>query len=142
MENTTTAEVLNITDQIIRWFTPLLAIVVSLSIYIYRSKVRSLEERIDKEEKARKEDITNVMNAIKSSEEERKKDNATLIATFKEGIKEERSFRSEVMLRHTEHIEDIFKKLEELANLVGKISQKLDSTIEFQEKICAINHTK
>lgn len=142
METTTTAEVLNIADQIIRWITPLLAIVVSLSIYIYRSKVKELEGRIEREEKSRKEDITNVMNAIKTSEDERKKDNAALILTFKEGIKEERSFRSEVMLRHTEHIEDIFKKLEELATLVGKIEQKLDSTIDYQEKICSINHAK
>ena len=59
MENTTTIEVLNIADQIIRWITPLLAIVVSLSIYIYRYRVKELKGFIDREEKARKETTCN-----------------------------------------------------------------------------------
>ena len=136
-----TVEALRVIDQIVRWVTPLLAAAVSLAIYVYRAKVKELEREIKEEIKIRKEAINDVLNVIKEYEEDRKQADEHLVQAFKEGIREERGFRTEVMVKQAEHIEHIFESLQELNSTLVRINQKLISHIENQEKICSINHS-
>jgi len=129
-------------DQLIRYSSPLLIIIASLTIYIYRSKVKDLETKLGEEKEDReaevkvekddrKESILNVVALIKQIEDD-----------VKEGIKEERNFRTEVMVKQGNQIDEINKRLEDGSVLFGKISQKLDSHMENQQTICRINHAK
>ena len=41
--------------KMVRWVTPLLATIISLTVFVYRSKVKDLEKKIETEKNDRKE---------------------------------------------------------------------------------------
>jgi len=151
-----------ILDRIIYWLVGIAAAFAALIVYIYKSKVYDLaksvanertawkeaieiernarKEAIELEKQERKEAIQAILKAIEISEDNYKKSNETLLQTFKDGIKEERQFRTDVMIKQGEYIEKIFEKLEVLSNDVGQVATQLDESIKSQEKICAIRH--
>lgn len=155
-----TPDIFTVIDRVVAWVTPILAIVIGLAVYIYRDKTKNVEKKIadlkedleDEEEKfkkllereseERKRDIEAILLKIKDMESTFKEAVVDLQNAFKDGIKEERSFRNEILIQHSNNIEKLFSKLDEVSVKIGQIDQKLESHIENQKRICIINHNK
>jgi len=146
-----TTEVLTVIDKIVGWITPILVAIVGLAVYIYRDKIKTLskdveqseirlEKMINTETQNRKEDTQVLLSKMNEIENNHKNTVFELQHAFKEGIKEEREFRNDIMVAHSNHIEKIFGKLDDLSISIGKLGQKVESHIENQERICKINH--
>jgi archaellum component FlaC len=140
-------EFLNVLDKFISWGIIIFGVVFFLVKVIIKLKNKADESAHDTllrtikdETKDRKESIEAVMEAVKVLETNYKRSNEQLLQTFKEGIKEERQFRTDVMVRQQEYIEKIFERIEALSNEFGQISIHLNESIKAQEKICEIRH--
>lgn len=91
-------EALQIADQIIRWVTPFVAGFIALLVFIYRGKVTELEKLIETEKGERDEEIKKIMLIINDYEEDRKVAQKDLLGMFKEGLREEREFRTDMII--------------------------------------------
>lgn len=136
-------DVFDIIDRGIKWVSPFIAIIASLVVFVYRShakelnsKIKELETKIKEEETDRKEDINDVKNMIETQYKLMRKMEETILTTFKEGLREERSFRSDVSLKQGDQIEKICSRLEELSRQFSRLDEKVLNHMENQEKIC------
>jgi len=129
----------DILDKIVRWVSPLVAAIAGLIIFVYRSKVRDLEEKINLEKAEREKDIADLKKLIETQSNAMREMETTILNTFKEGLREEREFRTGVSIKQAEHIEKIFEKLEDLATQFSRLDQKMLSHIDSQEKICKLH---
>jgi hypothetical protein len=157
-------EIFDIVDRFIYYILLVLGFIWTLLVIIYKAKVSELsksiiaeaaarkeaieteikerKEAIETEIKERKEAVQEILQAIKISESNYVRSNEILLHTFKEGIKEEREFRTDVMIKQGEYIEKIFEKLEVLSTGVGQVSTQLEESVKSQERICEIRHGK
>lgn len=133
-------EVLQIADQVIRWVTLVAGGFVALLIFIYRSKVKELEKLIQEEKEDRAKETATIMQIINTYEEERKQAHKDLLIMFKEGLREEREFRTDMIIKQSNQIEKIFEKIEDVLVSIGRLDQRLESHVINQDKICKLNH--
>jgi len=127
-------------DPIVRWITPFLTIIIGLVIFIYKSKVKELDQRIEKEVKDRKDDIKNVIELLKNFEEERKKSDKELIKNFSEEAKDEREWRASMVEKQQKQVNDIYDKLEDMNICINRVIEKIENYMISQEKICNERH--
>lgn len=117
----------------IGFVTPWVLLVVMLIGVLYTHWTHKLDKKINDEVDKREKEDERVMQCIKEV-------NRETVQSFKEGIKEERQFRNDVMLKQAQHIEQIFEALRIISGDVKSLQTKLDSNIEHQEEICKIRH--
>jgi len=135
-------EALQIADQIVRWVTPFVAGFIALLVFIYRGKVTDLEKLIETEKEERDEEIKKIMLIIDNYEETRKEAQKDLLGMFKEGLREEREFRTDMIIKQSNQIEKIFERIEDVLVSIGRLDQRVESHVENQEKICRLQHEK
>ena len=135
-------EAFKIADSVVRWSTPIIGAFITLLVFIYRSKVKELERLIEDEKVIRIKEITHVIQEMNNYENERKLAHKDLLSMFKEGLKEERIFRTDMIIKQANQIEKIFEKIEDVLVSIGRLDQRLESHVFNQEKICKLNHDK
>jgi len=133
-------ETIQIADQIIRWLTPIIAGFITLIVFIYRAKVNELEKMVENERAERKKEIADLMLLVNRYEEDRKESYKDFLGMLKEGLREEREFRTDMIIKQSNQIEKIFGKIEDVLVSIGRFDQRLESHVENQEKICKLNH--
>ena len=135
----------------INYITPWIMVIGSLIIALYglwtrgiNKRVTDIEDSIEKEEEARlKRDEeaeehcrkckANIMDAIKEA-------NREMVATFQEGLKNERLFRIEVMKEQGANIKQIYERLDEISVSIAEIGTIIDAHIKYQKEICDLRH--
>jgi hypothetical protein len=138
-------------DQVVRWVTPLFAVIISLGVFIYRSKVKELEKLIQTEreerrkellveKEERKEAIKIVSELLKCYKDERKDTDKELLQGISDAMREERQWKSELEEKQSAHIHAISSKLEDLNICINRTSEKIESYINSQERICNERH--
>lgn len=133
-------DILSFADKIIKWGGIVATTLIGLLVFIYRSKIKDLEDKIATEKLEREKEIKAMLELIKEFRNDRELVEKELLVTFKEGIKEEREFRTSVMISQGGHIENIFEKLKEVSICVGRLEERLINNIANQEKICELHH--
>jgi len=158
------SDVFKVVDQVIRWVSPIVAVIISLLVFIYRSKIRELENEIEdekeariialsyekearkndfiKEQEARLKDFDSIFKIVETNEAERKVSQKELLVMFKDGLKEEREFRTDMIIKQANQIDKIFEKIEDVLISISTLNQRLESHIDTQERICQLNHKK
>lgn len=94
----------------IRWATPIIAGLVGYYVRNQRTHIKNLEEKIEENEKK-------------------------LVTVFREGLKEEREFRVEVMNKHDRHIEEIFGKLKDICVDGERLKTEIENCIKITDRI-------
>jgi len=133
-------EAFKIADSIVRWVTPIVGAFITLLVFIYRSKIKELERLIDEEKVARIKEIADVMQEMNTYENERKLAHKDLLSMFKEGLREEREFRTDMIIKQSNQIEKIFEKIEAVHVSIEKLDTRVEGHIVNQDKICKLNH--
>lgn len=127
-------------DKVLRWATPLLVAIISLSIFIYKSKIKDIEQRIEEERERRKEAIKDIIDTFKSYKEEKKNTDKELFQCVTELIKEERKWKSDMEEKQGHQASIIIDKIEDLNVCVNRTTEKIENYMYSQEKICAERH--
>lgn len=127
-------------DKIVRWITPLLVAIISLSIFIYKSKVKELEQKLDEEKERRKELVKEIMESFKNYKDEKKNADKELLQYVTDLIKEERKWKSDMEAKQGSHVSIMIDKIEDLNVCVNRTSDKIENYMYSQEKICAERH--
>ncbi len=133
-------DVLSMIDGILRWVTPLLAAIITLIIFIYKSKMKELEQKIEEEKEERKEDTKNIIGLFKSYREERKDIDKELLQGFSEIIKEERNWKLNMDEKQSSQFSLISTKIENLNVCINRTAEKIENYMGSQEKICEERH--
>ena len=116
-------------DKIIRWATPLLLAIISLSIFIYKSKIKDIEQKIEEEREARKEAIKDIIESFRGYKEEQKSIAKELVQCVAEMEKKQGS-----------QVSIMIDKIEDLNVCVNRTTEKIENYMYSQEKICAERH--
>jgi len=144
-------KVFEVLDRIIYWLVGIGAAFGALLLYIYKSKVHDLKTDITTEKTEREKADDLLRDAIETETSKREIDmsdiiklikdtNRETITIFKEGLIEERQFRTDVMVKQGDLIEKLFEKVEESNVKQSTILSTLTSSITHQEKMCNERH--
>jgi F0F1-type ATP synthase membrane subunit b/b' len=66
--------------------------------------------------------------------------NREMLQSFREGIKEERQFRVDVMATQGEHIEKIFERLDSFTGIVSELRATFIENMKHQDEMCRVRH--
>lgn len=142
-EPVSTSLVLNALRELSALATPIIGGVVALIVYIWNSRNREIArlakdalDSIRQEREDREKADVGIVKLIEDLDHDFRAGRKEVIDTFREGIREERQFRTDVLKHHGESIKELYNRV----NGLSREAEGLSRDIKNVEKICEKNH--
>ena len=129
---------MNLLDIIYKFIAPLLSSIILLIIYIYKTRLKLLNEQIERLEKRINEINNFTIDFIKDLEFDLKDIISDMKNMFREGMKEEKIFFQDIMKNHDDMIKKTVIDINEISNRITKLETENKSI----KNMCNERHKK